>query len=70
MRMGLNTLSHLQYKIQQARYQLDALAYNMGICYSTLLKSFENICFSMDLIKVTLHGIGMVKQVQVVNQQL
>ena len=25
MRMGLNTLSHLQYKIQQARYQLDAL---------------------------------------------
>ena len=24
----------------------------------------------MDLIKVTLHGIGMVKQVQVVNQQL
>ena len=25
MRMGLNTLSHLQYKIQQARYQLDGL---------------------------------------------
>ena len=31
MRMGLNTLSHLQYKIQQAIYQLDALAYNVGI---------------------------------------
>ena len=29
--MGLNTLSHLQYKIQQAIYQLDALAYNVGI---------------------------------------
>ena len=31
MRMGLNTLSHLQCKIQQAKYQLDALAYNVGI---------------------------------------
>ena len=53
MRMGLNVSSHLQYKIQQAKYQLDALAYNVGICYSTL-NLLENICFSMDLIKVTL----------------
>ena len=31
MRMGLNVSTHLQYKIQQAKYQLDALANNVGI---------------------------------------
>ena len=31
IKMGLNVSSHLQYKIQQAKYQLDALAYNVGI---------------------------------------